>query len=122
MCLRAPADAAVENEGRPIMYWTALVAAGAFEIAWAVGLKYSDGFTRLTPSVLTLAAMAASIVLLTFALRGLPLGTAYAIWTGIGAVGTALFGIVLFGESADAVRLACMAAIVAGMVGLKLAG
>jgi quaternary ammonium compound-resistance protein SugE len=90
------------------------------EIAWAVGLKYTEGFTRLWPSVWTGVALVVSMVLLAAAVRTLPLGTAYAIWTGIGAVGTAALGIVLFGESASAARLACIGLIVAGIVGLKL--
>lgn len=103
------------------MYWTALLAAGVFEVAWALGLKYTDQFTRVWPTLWTLAAMAASVFLLMVSLKELPLGTAYAIWTGIGAVGTALVGMVLFGEPAEPLRLACVAVIVAGMVGLKLA-
>lgn len=103
------------------MAWTILFLAGLFEIGWAIGLKYTDGFSRLVPSVLTLGAMAISIFLLGIALRTLPLGTAYAIWTGIGAVGTAILGIVLFQEPAHAARLACIALIVSGIIGLKLA-
>ncbi|MBB3221968.1 quaternary ammonium compound efflux SMR transporter SugE [Pseudoduganella umbonata] len=102
------------------MVWLILVAAGLFEIGWAVGLKYTEGFSRLWPSVGTLAAMAISVGLLSWALRTLPVGTAYAIWTGIGAVGTAIAGIVLFGESASAARLVCIAMIGGGIVGLKL--
>ncbi len=102
------------------MSWIYLFAAGLFEIAWAIGLKYTQGFTRLVPSALTIAAMAISFSLLSMALKTLPLGTAYAVWTGIGAVGTALLGIVLFGEPAEAARLACIGLIVAGIVGLKL--
>ncbi|HEY7843099.1 MAG TPA: quaternary ammonium compound efflux SMR transporter SugE [Bradyrhizobium sp.] len=102
------------------MTWLVLVAAGLLEIGWAIGLKYTEGFTRLVPSVLTLAAMVASIILLGLALKSLPLGTAYAVWTGIGAVGTALLGIALFGEPATAARLASIGLIVAGIVGLKL--
>jgi quaternary ammonium compound-resistance protein SugE len=102
------------------MAWLTLFFAGLFEIGWAVGLKYTAGFTRLVPSLLTVAAMAASVGLLALAMRELPLGTAYAVWTGIGAVGTVVAGIVLFGESADALRLACIALILAGIVGLKL--
>ena len=102
------------------MVWLILVAAGLFEIGWAVGLKYTEGFSRLWPSVGTLAAMAISVGLLSWALRSLPVGTAYAIWTGIGAVGTAIAGIVLFGESASAARLLCIAMIGGGIVGLKL--
>ena len=102
------------------MYWMILVVAGLFEIAWAVGLKYTEGFTRLVPSVLTAGAMLVSIVLLAFATKQLPLGTAYAVWTGIGAVGAVIFGIVLFGESAQPLRLVCVGLIVLGIVGLKL--
>ena len=102
------------------MAWLVLAAAGLLEIGWAIGLKYTDGFTRLVPSVLTLAAMAGSIILLGLALKTLPIGTAYAVWTGIGAVGTALLGIVLFDEPATAARLASIGLIVSGIVGLKL--
>jgi quaternary ammonium compound-resistance protein SugE len=89
-------------------------------VGWAIGLKYTEGFTRLVPSVLTLIAMTASILLLGLALKTLPIGTAYAVWTGIGAVGTAILGIVLFGDPATAARLACIGLIVAGIVGLKM--
>lgn len=102
------------------MAWFALFVAGLFEIGWAVGLKYTEGFTRLTPTVLTAASMLASILLLGLALRTLPLGTAYAIWTGIGTIGTVAFGILVDGEPAGALRLACIVLIVAGIVGLKL--
>jgi quaternary ammonium compound-resistance protein SugE len=102
------------------MAWTLLLVAGLFEVGWAVGLKFTDGFTRFVPSVLTIVSMAASLALLGLALRTLPLGTAYAVWTGIGTVGTAALGIVLFQEPATALRLACMALIVAGIVGLKV--
>ena len=102
------------------MAWLYLVIAGLMEVAWAIGLKYTEGFTRPWPTVGTIAAMVISIVLLGLALRTLPVGTAYAIWTGIGAVGVALLGIVLFGESASAARLASIGLIVAGIVGLKL--
>lgn len=102
------------------MAWIALFFAGLFEVGWAVGLKHTDGFTRLVPSLLTLAAMVASLGLLAIALKTLPLGTSYAVWTGIGTLGTVILGIVLFGESADAIRLACIGLIVAGIVGLKL--
>ena len=102
------------------MAWVYLLLAGLFEVGWAVGLKYSDGFTRLWPSVLTVLSMVLSLGLLGLSLRDLPLGTAYAVWTGIGAVGTVLLGITLFGESADATRLACVGLIVLGLVGLKL--
>jgi quaternary ammonium compound-resistance protein SugE len=102
-----------------LMDWVLLIIAGVFEIVWATGLKYTDGFTRLWPSAGTLAAMAVSMVLLAQALRTIPVGTGYAIWTGIGAAGTAVMGIVLFGESRQALRLLCIALIVAGIVGLK---
>ncbi len=102
------------------MAWIYLALAGLFEIGWAIGLKYTQGFTRLVPTVLTVASMAASMGLLGLALKDLPVGTAYAIWTGIGAVGTAILGIVLFGDPATAARLACIGLIVAGLLGLKL--
>jgi quaternary ammonium compound-resistance protein SugE len=102
------------------MAWFMLFVAGLMEIAWAIGLKYTEGFTRLVPSVLTLSSMAASMALLGLALKTLPIGTAYAVWTGIGAVGTALLGIWLFGEPATAMRLLCIGLIVSGIVGLKL--
>ena len=102
------------------MPWIYLALAGLFEIGWAVGLKYSDGFTRLWPSVATAAAMIVSVLLLALATRSLPIGTAYAIWTGIGAVGAVILGIALFGDSAAPLRLLCVALIVAGIVGLKL--
>ena len=102
------------------MAWIVLVVAGVFEVVWAIGLKYTDGFTRLWPSVGTAAAMVVSVVLLAWAMRTLPVGTAYAVWTGIGAVGTVILGIALFGEAATLARLACVGLIVAGIVGLKL--
>jgi Membrane transporters of cations and cationic drugs len=102
------------------MAWFMLFIAGLMEIGWAIGLKYTEGFTRLIPSVLTLAAMLISIILLGLALKTLPVGTAYAVWTGIGAVGTAILGIVLLGDPATAARLASIGLIVAGIVGLKL--
>jgi quaternary ammonium compound-resistance protein SugE len=102
------------------MAWVYLVLAGLFEIGWAVGLKYSQGFTRPWPSVATVLAMAVSLSLLGLSLRTLPLGTAYAVWTGIGAVGTVLVGILLFGEGAGVARLACVTLILAGIAGLKL--
>ncbi len=102
------------------MSWIALFFAGLFEVGWATGLKYTAGFTRLAPSVLTVLAMIASLGLLGIALKSLPLGTAYAVWTGIGTIGTALLGILLFGESTDAFRLGCIGLIVVGTVGLKL--
>jgi quaternary ammonium compound-resistance protein SugE len=102
------------------MAWIILMLAGLFEVAWAVGLKYTDGFTRLVPSVATLAAMAVSVGLLALAVKTLPLSTAYAIWTGIGAVGAVVLGIVLFHESASPARLACLALIIVGIIGLKV--
>ena len=103
------------------MPWLVLVPAGLFEVGWAVGLKYTEGFTRLWPTVGTVAAMVVSLGLLGVAMKSLPLGTAYAVWVGVGAVGTAILGIVLLGESASAGRLVSLALIVAGIVGLKLA-
>ena len=102
------------------MAWFLLLAAGLMEVGWAIGLKYTEGFTRLMPSVLTLTAMAISMALLGLSLKTLPIGTAYAVWTGIGAVGTAILGIVLFGDPATMARLACIGLIVAGIAGLKL--
>jgi quaternary ammonium compound-resistance protein SugE len=102
------------------MAWVVLFLAGLLEVGWAVGLKYTEGFTRPFPSAATAACMLASIGLLGLALRSLPLGTAYAVWTGIGTVGTAILGIVLFGETASVLRLACVALIVAGIAGLKV--
>ena len=102
------------------MAWIILLFAGLTEVGWAVGLKYTEGFTRLVPSVLTIACMGLSLGLLGLALKTLPIGTAYAVWTGIGTIGTALLGIALFGESAGALRLACIGLIIAGIVGLKL--
>ena len=102
------------------MAWFVLIIAGLFEVGWAVGLKYTEGFTRPWPTVLTVASMVVSLWLLGLALRTLPLGTAYAIWTGVGTVGTALLGMALFSEPADAIRLGCIGLIVAGIVGLKL--
>jgi quaternary ammonium compound-resistance protein SugE len=102
------------------MAWIYLLLAGLFEVAWAIGLKYTEGFSRLWPSVGTLAAMAVSIVLLAMAVKTLPIGTAYAIWTGIGAVGAVALGIVLFGDPATLPRLLCVALILVGIVGLKL--
>ncbi|MDF3838648.1 quaternary ammonium compound efflux SMR transporter SugE [Cupriavidus basilensis] len=104
------------------MAWTLLALAGLFEVVWAVGLKYTEGFTRLWPSVITLAAMAASVILLALALKHIPVGTGYAVWTGIGAVGTAVLGIILFQEPATAARIASIALIVCGIAGLKLSG
>lgn len=102
------------------MAWLFLFVAGLFETGWAIGLKYTDGFTRLVPTLLTLASMVVSLGLLGLALKHLPVGTAYAIWTGIGTVGTAALGIWLFGEPAGVLRLACIGLIVAGIIGLKL--
>ena len=102
------------------MAWAILFVAGLFEVGWAVGLKYTDGFTRLWPTLGTAAALVASMGLLGVALRALPLGTAYAVWTGIGTVGTAILGILIFREPATAARLACIGLILAGIVGLKL--
>jgi quaternary ammonium compound-resistance protein SugE len=102
------------------MAWIYLFFAGLFEIGWAIGLKYTDGFTRLTPTLLTVASMVVSLGLLGLALKTLPVGTAYAIWTGIGTFGTAVLGIYLLGEPATVVRLVCIGLIVAGIIGLKL--
>lgn len=103
------------------MAWVFLFIAGILEIGWAIGLKYTEGFTRLLPSGLTIAAMVGSVALLGLALRDLPVGTGYAVWTGIGTVGTAILGIYLFHEPASALRLGCIGLIVAGILGLKLA-
>lgn len=102
------------------MSWIILVIAGLFEIGWAIGLKYTEGFTRLWPTVGTVASMVISVGLLGLAMRDLPVGTAYAVWTGIGAVGTVILGIVLMGDPANAPRLACVGLILAGIIGLKL--
>lgn len=102
------------------MAWLLLVIAGLCEVAWAIGLKYTEGFTRFVPSAATVAAMVVSVVLLGLAMRTLPVGTANAVWTGIGAVGTVALGIVLFGEPATVARLVCVGLIVAGIVGLKV--
>lgn len=102
------------------MAWFYLVLAGLFEIGWATGLKYSEGFTRPAASIVTVVLMAISFILLSLALKTLPIGTAYAVWTGIGAAGTALIGMAFFGDSADVLRLLCLLMIVAGVVGLKL--
>ncbi len=103
------------------MPWVLLLVAGLLEVGWAIGLKYTEGFTRPLPSALTLASMAGSVVLLGLAMKSLPVGTAYAVWVGIGAVGTAVLGMVLFHEPATAGRIASLGLIVAGIVGLKLA-
>ena len=102
------------------MAWILLIIAGFLEVAWAVGLKYTDGWTRLWPSVFTLAVMLIDFFILSAAMKSLPVGTAYAVWTGIGAVGTAVAGMLLFGESREALRLVCIGLIVAGIIGLKL--
>jgi quaternary ammonium compound-resistance protein SugE len=100
--------------------WIYLLISGLFEVAWAIGLKYTDGFSRLWPSLGTVTAMVVSLAFLGLALKSLPVGTAYAVWTGIGAVGTVILGIILFAEPATALRLSCVGLIVAGIVGLKL--
>jgi quaternary ammonium compound-resistance protein SugE len=102
------------------MAWLLLFIAGLLEVGWAVGLKYTEGFTRLVPSVLTLISMTASVGMLALALKELPMGTAYAVWTGIGAVGTAALGMYLFGDPATFARITCIGLIVAGIAGLKL--
>lgn len=102
------------------MTWVILFVAGLFEIGWAIGLKYTEGFTRFWPSVGTLVSMVLSVVLLGLAMRSLPVGTAYAVWTGIGAAGTVLLGIVLFNEPATAARILCVCLIVGGIIGLKM--
>ena len=109
------------KRGNVLTPWLALLLAGLLEIGWALGLKYSDGLTRFWPSVATVIAIAFSFALLGLSLKSVPFGTAYALWTGIGAAGTAIIGMVAFGESADIFRVACLGLIVAGMVGLKLA-
>lgn len=106
--------------GQSGMAWLALFVAGIFETGWAIGLKYTEGFTRLVPSVLTLIAMVISFFLLAWSLKVLPVGTAYAIWTGIGALGTVALGIVLFHEPATVMRLVCVGLILSGIVGLKV--
>lgn len=102
------------------MNWIILVIAGLFEVGWAIGLKYTQGFTRLWPTVWTVLAMIASLWLLGIAMKGLPLGTAYAVWVGVGTIGTVILGILLLGESASASRMISVALIIAGIVGLKL--
>lgn len=102
------------------MAWVYLVIAGLFEMGWAIGLKYTEGFTRLTPTVLTVGAMIVSVVLLGIALRDLPVGTGYAVWTGIGTVGTAILGMMLFGDAVTVARLVSICLIIAGIGGLKL--
>ncbi|ALR75112.1 quaternary ammonium compound efflux SMR transporter SugE [[Enterobacter] lignolyticus] len=102
------------------MSWLILLIAGLLEVVWAVGLKYTHGFSRLVPSVITVVAMVASVALLSWAMKSLPVGTAYAVWTGIGAVGAAITGILLLGESASLARILSLALIVCGIIGLKL--
>ena len=104
------------------MAWVILFVAGVLETGWAIGLKYTEGFSRLWPSVWTILAMVLSLIMLGYALKTLPVGTAYAVWTGIGAFGTAVLGIVLFGEPATAARLISIGLIVSGIIGLKLVG
>ena len=104
------------------MAWAFLILAGLLEIGWAIGLKYTDGYTKLVPTVLTVGAMIASVITLGLALKEIPIGTGYAVWTGIGTVGTAILGIILFHEPATALRLMCIGLIIAGIVGLKLVG
>jgi quaternary ammonium compound-resistance protein SugE len=104
------------------MTWAILFVAGLFEVGWAIGLKYTDGFTRPLPTILTVISMVVSVALLGIALRTLPVGTGYAVWTGIGTIGTAILGIALFGDPATVLRLACIGLILAGIVGLKLVG
>ncbi|HUH48861.1 MAG TPA: multidrug efflux SMR transporter [Mycoplana sp.] len=103
------------------MSWTLLTLAGIFEIGWAIGLKYTEGLTKPVPTALTAAAMVISVVLLGMAVKNLPMGTAYAVWTGIGTVGTVILGIILFAEPVTAMRLGCIALIVTGIMGLKFA-
>ncbi|MGJ7470493.1 quaternary ammonium compound efflux SMR transporter SugE [Kosakonia cowanii] len=102
------------------MSWFILVIAGLLEVVWAIGLKYTHGFTRITPSIITVVAMLISVVLLSWAMKTLPVGTAYAVWTGIGAVGAAIAGIVLLGESASLARIVSLCLIVTGIIGLKI--
>jgi len=103
------------------MAWICLLIAGVFEIVWAIGLKYSDGFTRVPPILVVVGGMIVSLVFLAIAMRSIPVGTAYAVWTGIGAAGTAIVAMFLFGESAAPLRLVCLGLILTGIVGLKLA-
>ncbi len=102
------------------MAWAYLAVAGLFEIGWAIGLKYSDGFSKPVPSLFTVLAMVLSVWLLSIAMRTIPVGTAYAVWTGIGAIGVAILGMVLFGESREFLRVVCLFLIIAGIIGLKL--
>ncbi len=117
MCRDDPASC-----GTFSMSWLLLLFAGLFEVAWAIGLKYTDGFSRPLPTLLTLSAMAVSVLLLAMAVKQLPLGTAYAVWTGIGAVGTVLMGIWLFNEPATLARVLCLLLIIGGILGLKVIG
>lgn len=102
------------------MSWLILLLAGLFEVAWAIGLKYTDGFTRPLPTLLTVSAIIVSLALLSLAMKGLPLGTAYAVWTGIGAIGTLIAGVILFGEPITLLRMASAALIICGLIGLKI--
>lgn len=102
------------------MDWLYLVIAGLFECAWAIGIKYTDGFTRLTPTILTLFAMSVSFLLLSMAMKTIPVGTAYAVWTGIGTIGVSILGIMLFGESKEVIRIVSLLLIIVGIIGLKL--
>jgi quaternary ammonium compound-resistance protein SugE len=102
------------------MSWLILLLAGLFEVAWAIGLKYTDGFTRPLPTLLTVSAIIVSLALLSMAMKGLPLGTAYAVWTGIGAIGTLIAGVILFGEPITLLRMASAALIICGLIGLKI--
>lgn len=113
-------DPATSGWSDPVMAWIILLAAGLFEIGWAVGLKYTEGFSRLVPTLLTAGSMVVSLGLLGLALKSLPLGTAYAVWTGVGTIGTAILGIALFDEQANLARLVCIAMIAAGIIGLKI--
>lgn len=113
-------DGPAARHGENAMAWVVLFIAGIMEIGWAVGLKFTEGFTRLKPTLVTLAVMTVSVALLAIAVRTLPLGTAYAVWTAIGTIGTVIFGIVFFGESVNAMRLVCIGLIVTGVIGLKL--
>jgi quaternary ammonium compound-resistance protein SugE len=102
------------------MNWVILIIAGLFETAWAIGMKYSNGFTKLYPSLFVVVTMSISVYLLSVSLKSLPVGSAYAVWTGIGAVGTAILGIILFGESKELIRLCCISLIIVGIIGLRV--
>ena len=125
ICFRDDPDCIQTRQGRPskkrsvTVAWISLLIAGLFEVGWAIGLKYTDGFSKLWPTVWTVAAMIVSLAFLEYALRTLPVGTAYAVWVGIGAVGTAIMGMWLFGESREIARIVCLLLIVAGVIGLK---